>query len=212
MAKIILFNKPYDVLCQFTDGAGRATLANFIAVPGVYAAGRLDRDSEGLVVLTDDGRLQHRISDPRHKLEKSYWVQVEGVPDDGAQTQLQNGGVHNDGPTAPAGARVIAEPALWPRIPSIRQRAIIRHALHLHPIGLFQFMARIADAVLQTTVICEHHETFAVAVESTGRIHARHCNEIGEGGAAGAVGELAEHVVRFVEQYDLGHGFWSREP
>src|SRR3569623_2886214 len=121
MAKIILFNKPYDVLCQFTDGAGRATLAHFIAVPGVYAAGRLDRDSEGLVVLTDDGRLQRRISDPRHKLEKSYWVQVESVPDDGALTQLQNGVELNDGPTAPAGARVIDEPALWPRLPTIRQ-------------------------------------------------------------------------------------------
>src|SRR3569623_1973192 len=102
MAKIIQFNKPYDVLCQFTAGARRATLANFNAVPGGYAAGRLDRDSEGLVGLTDDGRLQHRSCDPRHNLEKSYWVQVEGVPDDGARTQLQNGVVLNDGP--PAGA------------------------------------------------------------------------------------------------------------
>src|SRR3569623_1939174 len=125
MAKIILFNKPYDVLCQFTDGAGRATLANFIAVPGVYAAGRLDRDSEGLVVLTDDGRLQHRISDPRHNLEKSYWVQVAGVPDAGALAQLHHGVVLNDGPPTPAGARDIAAPALWPRTPPIRQRARI---------------------------------------------------------------------------------------
>src|SRR3569833_2751947 len=114
-----------------------------------------------------------------------------------------------NGPRAGGSRRSIIE---HDAVLQLRQRAIIRHALHLHPIGLFQFMARIADAVLQTTVICEHHETFAVAVESTGRIHARHCNEIGEGGAAGAVGELAEHVVRFVEQYDLGHGIWSREP
>ncbi len=125
MAKILLFNKPYDVLCQFTDGGGRRTLADFIPVKNVYAAGRLDRDSEGLVVLTDDGPTQHRISDPRHKLDKRYWVQVEGLPSAAALAQLRNGVSLNDGPTAPAEARAITEPALWPRTPPIRFRAAI---------------------------------------------------------------------------------------
>ncbi len=125
MAKIILFNKPYDVLCQFTDGEGRRTLADFIPEKNVYSAGRLDRDSEGLVVLTDDGPTQHRISDPRHKLDKRYWVQVEGLPSTAALVQLQNGVLLNDGFTAPAEARVITEPALWPRTPPIRFRAAI---------------------------------------------------------------------------------------
>ncbi|MEI6560353.1 MAG: rRNA large subunit pseudouridine synthase E [Rhodospirillaceae bacterium] len=124
---IILFNKPFNVLSQFTDAEhGRATLAPYIPVPGVVAAGRLDRDSEGLLVLTDDGALQARIADPRHKRPKVYWAQVEGVPTAEALERLRRGVVLNDGPTRPAQARVIAEPAaLWPREPPIRFRAAI---------------------------------------------------------------------------------------
>ena len=125
MAQIVLFNKPYDVLCQFTDASGRTTLADYIPIVGVYPAGRLDRDSEGLVVLTDDGALQHRISDPQHKLEKSYWVQVEGEPDQGALDRLRKGVPLNDGMTAPAGAEIISPPTIWPRTPPIRFRAHI---------------------------------------------------------------------------------------
>ena len=125
MAQIVLFNKPYDVLSQFTDAAGRKTLADYIPIKGVYPAGRLDRDSEGLVVLTDHGRLQHRIADPRHKLEKSYWVQVEGEPDPEALTRLRNGVELKDGMTAPAEAELIAAPDIWPRTPPIRHRANI---------------------------------------------------------------------------------------
>lgn len=125
MARIILFNKPYGVLTQFTDSTGRATLADYIPIKGVYPAGRLDRDSEGLVLLTDDGRLQHRIADPRHKLDKSYWVQVEGEPDDQAISQLSKGVELKDGLTAPAEARLIEPPAVWPRTPPIRYRAKI---------------------------------------------------------------------------------------
>ena len=125
MTQIILFNKPYDVLCQFTDASGRATLADYIPIKDVYAAGRLDRDSEGLVVLTDDGRLQHRISDPRHKSDKAYWVQVEGEPDERAVTRLREGVLLNDGMTAPAEVELIAPPSIWPRTPPIRHRAHI---------------------------------------------------------------------------------------
>lgn len=122
MAKLILLNKPFNVLCQFTDDQGRATLADFIAEPGVYAAGRLDYDSEGLVLLTDEGALQHRIADPRHKLPKTYWVQVEGQPDQAALDCLRRGVTLNDGPTRPARVEPLAAPPVWPRTPPIRLR------------------------------------------------------------------------------------------
>lgn len=127
MTRLIRFNKPFDVLPQFTDRGSadtpRQTLSDFIDVPGVYPAGRLDRDSEGLMLLTDDGRLQARISDPRHKMAKTYWVQVEGVPDESALTALRQGVTLKDGRTRPATARRIAPPqGLWPRTPPIRVR------------------------------------------------------------------------------------------
>ena len=123
MPKIILFNKPYGVLCQFTDSQGRPTLADYITEKNVYAAGRLDRDSEGLVVLTDDGRLQHKITDPKNKMEKTYWVQVEREIDDAALQALSDGIELSDGITLPARARRIPSPAsLWPREPPIRKR------------------------------------------------------------------------------------------
>ena len=130
MATTILFNKPWGVLSQFTDagtaGSGRRTLSAFIDVPGVYAAGRLDRDSEGLLVLTDDGRLQHRISDPRYKMPKTYWAQIEGIPDEAGLQQLRDGVILKDGPTAPARVRMINEPArLWPRDPPVRYRKTV---------------------------------------------------------------------------------------
>lgn len=126
MAMLIVLNKPYDVLCQFSDSVGRTTLAHFVDRPGVYPAGRLDRDSEGLVVLTDDGGLQQRIAHPRHKLWKTYWVQVEGIPTAEALQQLARGVDLKDGPTAPARVTAIAEPEeLWPRHPPIRYRASI---------------------------------------------------------------------------------------
>jgi 23S rRNA pseudouridine2457 synthase len=120
--RLILFNKPYGVLPQFTDTAGRETLAAYVPVRGVYPAGRLDRDSEGLLLLTDDGRLQHRLSDPRHKLPKTYWVQVEGEPDEAALEKLRRGIMLDERRTLPATARRIGEPALWPRNPPIRFR------------------------------------------------------------------------------------------
>ena len=114
------------MICQFTADGGHRTLKDFVGVPGVYPAGRLDTDSEGLVLLTDDGRLQAEIADPRHKMEKAYWVQVEGAPDAAALERLQRGVLLRDGATLPAGARAIPEPpALWARDPPIRFRKAI---------------------------------------------------------------------------------------
>ncbi|OWU83273.1 pseudouridine synthase [Oceanicola sp. 22II-s10i] len=130
MARTILFNKPFDVLSQFTDsgteGSPRRTLSDFIDVPGVYAAGRLDRDSEGLMVLTDDGRLQAQIANPRHRTPKTYWAQVEGIPDAAALAALSKGVTLKDGLTRPAHVtRIDRPPALWERDPPIRVRQSI---------------------------------------------------------------------------------------
>ncbi|WP_420139999.1 pseudouridine synthase [Sphingomonas sp.] len=129
MARLILFNKPYGVLSQFTDrgtaGSPRPTLSTFIDVPGVYPAGRLDFDSEGLLLLTDDGRLQARIADPKFKLPKTYLVQVEGEPDEQALDRLRKGVSLKDGMTRPALAERIPDPDLWPRDPPIRVRKAI---------------------------------------------------------------------------------------
>lgn len=123
MGRIQLFNKPFGVICQFSRDGLHPTLADYIALPDFYPAGRLDTDSEGLLVLTDDGKLQHRITDPKHKLAKTYWVQVEGVPDQAALEQLRHGVKLPDFTTQPAEARLIDEPAnLWPRDPPIRSR------------------------------------------------------------------------------------------
>jgi 23S rRNA pseudouridine2457 synthase len=123
MSKIILLNKPYGVLCQFTDKQGRPTLADYVDDKDVYAAGRLDMDSEGLVVLTDNGALQHKITDPKNKMEKTYRVQLEGEISDEALQDLMQGIELNDGKTRPAKARRIEQPAsLWPRVPPIRER------------------------------------------------------------------------------------------
>jgi len=120
---LILFNKPFQVLCQFTDKEGRATLADYIPVSDVYAAGRLDYDSEGLVVLTNVGYLQHLIAEPRHKMVKTYLVQVEGVPDKEALGKLRKGVLLNDGMTKPAQVEFIGDDAdVWPRVPPIRYR------------------------------------------------------------------------------------------
>jgi 23S rRNA pseudouridine2457 synthase len=126
MSRLILLNKPFGALCQFTSEAGRNCLAEYVKLPDVYPAGRLDADSEGLVVLTDDGKLQQRISHPRHKLAKTYWVQVEGEPDAAAIAMLRRGINLADGKTLPCQARRIDEPKdLWPRDPPIRVRKAI---------------------------------------------------------------------------------------
>ena len=123
MSQLLLFNKPYGVLCQFSpDGSDKPTLKDFIAIPDVYPAGRLDTDSEGLLLLTDDGLLQARISSPKFKLSKTYWAQVEGEISDDALTRLRQGVTLNDGPTRPAKAERLAEPMLWPRDPPVRFR------------------------------------------------------------------------------------------
>ena len=127
---LVAFNKPYGVLCQFTDRSTppRRTLAEFGLPPDVYAAGRLDHDSEGLLLLTDDGAMAHRLTDPRHKQPKTYWVQVEGDPDDEQVAALRRGVTLNDGPTRPANVRRIDAPALWPRDPPVRFRKTVPDA------------------------------------------------------------------------------------
>lgn len=131
MSRLVLFNKPYGVLCQFSDSRSptpRPTLSDFIDLPGVYPAGRLDLDSEGLLLLTDDGRLQARIADPRFKTAKTYLVQVEGDPEETVLDQLRRGVVLKDGPTRPAEVERIADPELWPRDPPVRFRKTVPDA------------------------------------------------------------------------------------
>ena len=123
MSRLLLFNKPFQVMCQFTDEKGRKTLKDYIKIPGVYAAGRLDYDSEGLLALTDDGKLQHKIAHPTNKIPKTYWVQVEGVPGEHSLSQLASGVILKDGKTKPAQVKIIPEPEnLWRRDPPIRER------------------------------------------------------------------------------------------
>jgi 23S rRNA pseudouridine2457 synthase len=128
LARVVLLNKPFDVLCQFTDAQGRRTLADFVPIPGVYPAGRLDRDSEGLVVLTDDGGLQHRLSHPKFGKKKGYYVQVEGTPTEEALARLRRGVLIQGAQTLPCEARVIPDPLLWARDPPIRFRKTVPDA------------------------------------------------------------------------------------
>ena len=124
-SKVVLFNKPFQVLSQFTDADGRETLKDYIDIPNVYAAGRLDRDSEGLLVLTDDGKLQHKLAHPKAKTSKTYWVQVEGIPTQGAIKALCEGVTLKDGLTKPAKVKMIPPPEVWERNPPVRFRQSI---------------------------------------------------------------------------------------
>lgn len=121
-AQLVLFNKPFNTLCQFTGEAGDSTLADFINIPQIYPAGRLDKDSEGLLLLTDNGKLQHEIANPRNKMEKTYWVQVEGEPLNSDLEDLRHGIKIQDYVTRPAQVRIINEPNIWQRDPPIRER------------------------------------------------------------------------------------------